>query len=237
MSAIAATATTPKPRKFFKSRASAGAQEPQLVTQPQPQDAGGEHEDYQSAVVAQEAAPPPPAPKPKSKHSKKKTTAIQEYFVPPAAQPAVEPEPAEYIPQPSVSQDRIRETIPSKRYLARTRKVQVNYNEDENSQPARPVAPPIAAPALTVPISAVSPSMEHPPIVLRISKVCKKSPELHESFFVFPDSFPSCDIRKVITNFSFPRISLFFNNVQRICPSKSIRVINKRMRTSEECVD
>lgn len=183
---IAAAATTPKPRKFFKSRAAAN-QETQPIAQQQ-------QETYASQVaVAQEAPAPPPA-KQKTKQSKKK----HQEFVPPAVQPAPEPEPALYIPQPSVSQDRIRETIPSKRYLARSRKVQVNYNEDESSLPA-PVQtvqppPPQAVPAaMTVPISAVSPSMEHPPIVLRISKVSRPT-----GSFPF---LPLRDISNVTTTF------------------------------------
>lgn len=181
---MATEATTPKPRKFFKSRtaqaaAAAAAQAAQQAVQETP--------------VVEEAPPPPVAPKPvKPKQSKKKAAVVQEYPPPvqetvhePPVQPEViqEPEPIPFIPQPSVSQDRIRETIPSKRYLARARKVQVNYNEDESSQPPKvtptgaslpPPASMMTHPApspMTVPMSAVSPSMEHPPIVLRISKV------------------------------------------------------------------
>lgn len=181
---VATEAATPKPRKFFKSRtaqaaAAAAAQAAQQAIQETP-------------VVVEEAPPPPVAPKPvKPKQSKKKVAVVQEYpppvqetvQEPPAQQEAIhEPEPIPFIPQPSVSQDRIRETIPSKRYLARARKVQVNYNEDESSQPkvnptgaALPppasVVPQPAPSPMTVPMSALSPSLEHPPIVLRISKV------------------------------------------------------------------
>lgn len=166
---IAAAATTPKPRKFFKSRTSASTaavQEQMPTDQPQPPVAQPQ-ESYADSQAEE-------APKPKTKHSKKKAAAIQEFYVQSPPQPVPQPEPALYIPQPSVSQDRIRETIPSKRYLARTRKVQVNYNEDETSQQPAPVAPTTTQPpppTMTVPISAVSPSLEHPPIVLRISKV------------------------------------------------------------------
>lgn len=171
---IASAATTPKPRKFFKSRAgstAAATQEPVAVEQP-----------VQQPQMSVEETIPTPAPvktaKAKKSEKKQKATIVQEQQqeipTPVVHHTAPQPEPAQYIP--SVSQDRIRETIPSKRYLARARKVQVNYNEDD---------------VVAVPNTAVSPSLEHhAPIVLRISKVivcvvlyCLTSQMSQQTFF------------------------------------------------------
>lgn len=175
VSPVAPVATTPKPRKFFKSRSvTNNSQDP--VQTPQPQQQVQPQPSYQSQTVVVATPPEIPVPAPrqpkqsKAKPSKKKAALVQQETA--YTQSVPQPEPAQYIPEPSVSQDRIRETIPSKRYLARARK-QVNYNEDDNSMPAAPPPPPppVVAQPMTVPISAISPSMEHPPIVLRISKV------------------------------------------------------------------
>lgn len=169
-SQAAAAATTPKPRKFFKSRTAAAAASSTTQDAPASQ--------HQPQQPVEEVAPVTPVAPVKVKQSKKQKA---EFYVqtpmPVESVPVIEPAVAAPPPPPS-------ETIPSKRYLARARK-QVNYNEDENSLPPAPAPPPPPPPApqvpiQTVPISAVSPSLEHPPIKLRISKVYP---------FVFPMRF------------------------------------------------
>lgn len=163
----AAVATTPKPRKFFKSRTASNS------TTTTPEVAVVQQENHQRQQQVEPIAPPKPV---KVKHSKKKTTAIQEYFTVPETPLPPPPPPATIHPTHSEPAAAPSETIPSKRYLARARKVQVNYNEDESSLPPPPSSSStnihiIPITPTTIPISAVSPSMEHPPIKLRISKV------------------------------------------------------------------
>lgn len=163
----------PKPKKFFKSRNA--PPEPFLIQSPQtsPSVEGPRPANfYTTAPAGTSGEPQPPkgpgrprkprpekAEKKKSTKSTKKTKAIAEG----------EEKVAKVTKTKAEGYSKAATAVPSKRYLARNRKV-VNYSEDNSRSPS-PERIQYAPPAEAAPSPPKSAPLDHPPIVLRISKV------------------------------------------------------------------
>ncbi|GAB0089297.1 hypothetical protein DMENIID0001_038160 [Sergentomyia squamirostris] len=170
----------PKPKKFFKSRNTVPA-EPFLIQSPQTSpsvDCPRPPAFYSQSTSSSDAQPAekpakrgrkPKEPKPEKVEKPPKKKAVKSTK---GRQKAIQEEGEEKVS--TEGQSKVAEPPPSKRYLARSRKV-VNYNEDNSRSPSPVAKPPVPVPRpeddQTVGASPPKTSApDHPPIVLRISK-------------------------------------------------------------------
>uniref|UniRef100_A0A1B0CVH6 WAPL domain-containing protein n=1 Tax=Lutzomyia longipalpis TaxID=7200 RepID=A0A1B0CVH6_LUTLO len=169
------TAEAPKPKKFFKSRNTVPA-EPFLIPSPQTSpsvEAAKPPTFYTQATTSGEATQAPRGPGRPRKPREPKPEKPAKKKVPKSTKNRAKAinEDAPQVPKAPKTKEAYSEAataVPSKRYLARNRKV-VNYNET-NSRSPTPERPKV----IVQPEPAASPPkptpVDHPPIVLRISK-------------------------------------------------------------------